>query len=164
MGKLNKRQMIIIAVMIIFILYAAYEYLIATPARKNTQSSKAVEVNAFVSEITADMVKNTLTSVDLVIIKRALSDWGRDPFLERTTYKEWAAKNAAAGGLDSAAKIIYSGYVDTGRKKIAIINGLEYGVGDQLEMEGYVLKSITPSKVKINNKNTGSELEIQIQE
>jgi hypothetical protein len=41
---------------------------------------------------------------------------------------------------------------------------LEYRVGEQLEMEGYVLKQVTPSKVLIVNKNTGSEVEIPIQE
>jgi hypothetical protein len=165
MAKLNKRQIIIIAVMALFILYAAYEYLIASPARKKSdQSAKPVEINTFVNEVTADILKNPLAGIDMVIIRRAESDWGKDPFLERTTYKEWATKNTAAGDADSSAKIIYSGYVDAGRKKMAIINGVEYGVGDQLEMEGYVLKSIAPSKVRINNKNTGSELEIPIQE
>jgi hypothetical protein len=33
-----------------------------------------------------------------------------------------------------------------------------------LEIEGYVLKRITPSKVSIVNRNTGSEVEIPIQE
>ncbi len=47
---------------------------------------------------------------------------------------------------------------------MAIINGYEYREGEQLEMEGYVLKKITPSYVLIENKNTGSEIEIPIQE
>ncbi len=64
----------------------------------------------------------------------------------------------------SSSKIIYSGYVDSGKKKLAVINGLEYRVGEQLEMEGYILKGITPSKVLIVNKNTGNEMEIPIQE
>ena len=75
-----------------------------------------------------------------------------------------AATQGAAGGSSSAAKIIYSGYVDAGIMKIAVINGLEYKAGEQLEMEGYVLKRVTPSKVLIVNKNTGSEVEIPIQE
>ena len=53
---------------------------------------------------------------------------------------------------------------NSGLKQIAIINGLEYRVGEQLEMEGYVLKRVTPSKVLIVNKNTGSEVEIPIQD
>jgi hypothetical protein len=59
---------------------------------------------------------------------------------------------------------MYSGYVDSGKKKMAVINGLEYSVGEQLETGGYVLKKITATKVIIKNRNTGSELEISIQE
>jgi hypothetical protein len=33
-----------------------------------------------------------------------------------------------------------------------------------LEIEGYVLKQVTPSKVLILNKNTGNSLEIPLQE
>jgi len=47
---------------------------------------------------------------------------------------------------------------------MAIINGLEYRIGEQLEMEGYFLRQITPSKVIIFNKNTGDREEIPLQE
>jgi len=37
---------------------------------------------------------------------------------------------------------------------MAIINGIEYSVGESLEIEGYVLRSIAPTKIKIENRNT----------
>jgi len=112
-------------------------------------------------------VKNAEAGMDEYIIARAEADWKKNPFLDRnsSSYKEWASvQRAAASGSGSAAKIIYSGYVDAGKTKIAIIDGLEYQAGEQLEMEGYVLKQITPSIVLIVNKNTGIEVEIPIQE
>jgi hypothetical protein len=60
--------------------------------------------------------------------------------------------------------MIYSGYVDSGKNKTAVINGFEYRIGEQLEIEGYVLKQITPSSVLIFNKNTGNKEEIPLQE
>jgi hypothetical protein len=47
---------------------------------------------------------------------------------------------------------------------MAVINGFEYRIGEQLEIEGYVLKQITPSKVLIFNKNTGNKEDIPLQE
>jgi hypothetical protein len=41
---------------------------------------------------------------------------------------------------------------------------LEYRVGEQLELDGYVLRQVTPAKVLIVNRNTGSEIDIPIQE
>jgi hypothetical protein len=163
MAKLNKRQIIILVIAALFILYAAYEYLIAGPAGKKVETgTNSPEINAFVNNLQNDLIKDITAGVDAYIIGRAEADWQRNPFWERHSYQEWAAREGAAGV--SASKIIYSGYVDSGKKKLAVINGLEYRVGEQLEMEGYILKEITPSKVLIVNKNTGNEVEIPIQE
>ena len=162
MAKLNKRQIIILVIAALFILYAAYEYFSGPAVKKVETSSNAPEINTFVSGLQNDLVKDITAGVDVYIIKQAEADWQKNPFWERYSYKEWAAREGAAGV--SASKIIYSGYIDSGKKKLAVINGFEYRVGEQLEMEGYILKGITPSKVLIVNKNTGNEVEIPIQE
>ena len=87
--------------------------------------------------------------------------WEKNPFWERQAYREWAAKDGTGSSQD---KIIYSGYVDSGKRRLAVINGYEYREGEKLEMEGYLLKSIKPSRVLIVNKNTGNEIEVPIQE
>jgi len=161
MAKLNKRQIIILVVAALFVLYAAYEYLIAGPAAKKAKAvANPAQINTFVSDLQGDLIKDIVAGVDSYIISMAEKDWQRNPFWERSSYKEWAAREGGVG----SGKIIYSGYVDSGKKKLAVINGFEYRIGEQLEMEGYVLKGITPLKVILFNKNTGSEIEITIQE
>jgi hypothetical protein len=163
MAKLNKRQIIILVIAALLVLYTAYEYLISGPAGKKVKAgTNSAEINTFVSDLQNDLIKDITAGVDVYIIGRAEADWQRNPFWERHSYKEWAAREGAAGV--STSKIIYSGYVDAGKKRLAVINGLEYRVGEQLEMEGYILKGITPSKVLIVNKNTGNEVEIPIRE
>jgi len=166
MDKLNKRQIIILSIAALFVVvYAAY--LIASPASTKVKTNdKNQEISTLVSGLKNDLMKDAQAGMDEYIIARAEADWKKNPFWDRnsSSYKDWAATQGAAGGSSSAAKIIYSGYVDAGIMKIAIINGLEYRVGEQLEMEGYVLKRVTPSQVLIVNKNTGSEVEIPIQE
>ena len=165
MGKLNKRQIIILSIAALCVVYAAYEYLIATPAGNRVKPNQNnQEISTLVSSLTNDLIKDVQAGMDAYIIARAEADWQKNPFCDRNLYREWAAIQGAVGGSGSAAKIIYSGYVDAGKIQIAIINGLEYRVGEQLEMEGYVLKRVTPSKVLIVNKNTGSEVEIPIQD
>jgi hypothetical protein len=167
MDKLKKRQIIILSIAALFAVYAGYELLIASPASKKVKTNENnQEISTLVGGLTNDLIKDAEAGVDEYIITRAEANWKRNPFWDRNSnsYKEWVATQGAAGGSGSAAKIIYSGYVDAGIMKIAIINGLEYRVGEQLEMEGYVLKRVTPSKVLIVNKNTGSEVEIPIQE
>lgn len=162
MTKLNKRQLIILAIMAIVILFAAFDYFIGQPASKKAKiEAKPVEIESFVNKITADIVKDNIAGVDSYIIKKAEMEWTKNPFWSRSEYREFAGSEAGDG---MAAKIVYSGFVDAGRKKMAVINGFEYEAGDALELNGYVLKSVTPSKILIVNRNTGSELTISIQE
>lgn len=164
MGKSNKRQTIIIIITVLALLYGAYALLTDGKEQKYTKKSDPVEKSNYITGITGDLMKNPLTIADAYIIGRAEVEWGRNPFWEKGSYREWAAKDNVKTADEPAAKIIYSGYVDAGKKKMAVINGLEYSVGEKLEVNGYVLKKITAAKVVIRNKNTGSELEIVIQE
>jgi hypothetical protein len=45
--------------------------------------------------------------------------------------------------------MIYSGFLQMGQKRLAIINGMEYETGDRLEPGGFLLKSISPTRVVI---------------
>ena len=162
MQKLNKRQIVILVVAALFVLYAGYELLIAGPAAKKAKiQAKPVEISSYVNALSSDLSKNKVSDVDAYIAKRAELDWHGNPFWDRTSYREFVGKDAISG---AGAKLIYSGYVDTGRAKMAIINGCEYGVGESLDVEGYVLKAVAPSSVLIQNRNTGGELSVPIQE
>lgn len=164
MNKLSKRQIIILSIAALSVIYGGYLYLIASPASNKVKTNdQNQEISALVSSLKNDLVKDTETGMGAYIIARAEADWQKNPFWDKSSYKEWAAIQAGASGSSSEAKIIYSGYVDVGKNKMAVINGLEYSVGDQLE-NGYVLKKITTAKVVISNKKTGNELEIVIQE
>jgi hypothetical protein len=164
MPKLDKRQIIILVLMVCAILYGIYELFIAGSAKNSTATIPKAAISTG-SGIAVDSISEPSAAVNAYVITRAEADWPRNPFIERNSYKEWVAKEGAASGSTVAAvKIIYSGYLDAGKKKMAIINGMEYSPGDKLEMEGYVLKEIRPSKVIISNRNTGSELEVFIQE
>jgi hypothetical protein len=167
MGKLKKREIIILVIAALFVLYAGYEFLIARPADKKVQTSAnadSAKKNTSISERTSELSKDKLKDFDVYVIRKIETDWSKNPFWKKDSYKEWAAKEDAAKGGSTAAKIIYSGYVDSGKNKMAVINGLEYRIGEQLEIEGYILKKITSSKVVIFNKNTGNNEEIPLQE
>ena len=164
MAKLNKRQIITIIIAIVAIAFGAYALLSGGKSQNDAKESNTAGNDNHLSSIAGDLMKNPLNLTDAYIVGRAEADWGKNPFWEKNSYREWANKDNAKTKDDPAAKIIYSGYIDIGKKKMAVINGLEYSVGEKLEIEGYVLKKITAAKVVISNKNKRSELEIYIQE
>jgi hypothetical protein len=162
MAKLEKREIVILVIAALFVLYAVYAYFIAAPAGKKVKSSAgSVKIETFASEIANDLSKNNISDFDKYVVKRAGIDNRNNPFLKKDLYRAWLGKDDKGGVV---AKLIYSGYVDSKKNIIAIINGVEYRAGEKLVEEGYVLKRITSSKVLIFDKHTGSNLEIPIQE
>jgi hypothetical protein len=162
MKKLNNRQIIILAVAALCVFYAIYELVVVGAVGKRTETGAKPPVReSFVATLNSDLMKYVIAKTDTYIIERAEMNWNRNPFWDRSAYREYVGKESS---VDLAAKIVYSGYVDAGRKKLAIINGWEYEAGDALDIKGYILKGVTPSRALIFNRNTGSEFYVPIQE
>jgi hypothetical protein len=164
MGKLQKREIIILVIAGVFVLYGAYVYLVPGLGKKQAASSgEAVKGGNFIGTIADGFNKDKLSGVDEHVIELSAKDWAKSPFLSRDLYRTWAMRAGSPSGQEGA-KIIYSGYVDSGKHKMAILNGMEYRVGESLEIEGYILRQISPSRVVIDNKKTGSSFEVPLQE
>lgn len=173
MGKLGKREMIIIGVMVIAILYAAFEFLY--PKAKSSQTvttqkameQKTAELNQFVAGLNAGLDKEWMKNVGALIFSRAERSWMQDPFLDSISYKAWLKASAAAKAAPVAPpkiNFVYSGYIELGQKRMAIINGIEYREGAALEIEGYVLKSVNAAWAMIENRRTGVTENVPLQE
>jgi hypothetical protein len=169
MPKLTKQQIIILSVMVVAVLYAAYDFFIA-PRTKSAMidvGKKSTELEAFINNITASIPKGSLSAADAYIVSRAEAPWTRDPFYDRKLFREWVKLKEpakAGGGISQKTGFIYSGYLKVDNKKVAIINGVEYESGDPLEMEGYVLKNIYQGKVVIINEKNGAKFDVPLQE
>jgi hypothetical protein len=152
MRKLDKRQILILGVMLLAVLYGAYEFF--SSGRKG--------------QTVVDTAKK---AADAYMIKRAEAEWLRDPFYEPKDKREEAIEKAAVQAQQVEAEVAalksrlhYTGYLDTRSKKIAIVNGNEYVTGDTLDVEGYALNGIYPTKIVIYNKVTRLTIDIPFQE
>jgi len=173
MRKLNKRQLLILGVMLLVVFYGAYGFF--STGRKGQAvvdtAKKASDLNAFIGDITLALTKEAASPVDAYMIKRAEAEWLRDPFYEPKNDREdaIAKEEAHAQQVEAAATALkgqlnYTGYLDMGLKKIAIVNGNEYVTGDALDVGGYVLNGIYPTKIVIYNKATRLTIDIPLQE
>lgn len=163
---MKKREIVVLAIAAIFVLYAGYVYLIADrhKGEKAVPGNSPARIESVVSGVGDELTRNKLSDFDHYVITRAQTDWGKTPFLKKDLYRMWLAKDSKGKDGMAAAPIIYSGYVDTGKSKLAVLNGIEYRVGEELKEEGYVLKKIMSSKVVIFDKRAGNNLEIPLQE
>ncbi len=171
MAKPKKRSDFLFFVISVALLYGVY-YLFIEPQQTITNDryvgKQSPELQAYMVEITTKLKKKSSSPVNSSIIERAEHSWLNDPFYDTISYGELTMTEALVGA-DSAAQredFTYSGFLNTDVKKIAIINDLEYEVGETIVLTTgmYVLEDIHPTKVIIGNKVNKDSRVIHLQE
>ena len=168
MANFGKREKIILGVMVIVILYAAYEFLAPkTRAVVEDTTRKTGEMNSFAADIAAGAGKDLAKNLGPLIFSRAEKEWTQDPFLDARIFKLRAeAKAPPKETLASTPKMefVYTGYLEVGGKRMAIINGVEYRESEELDIKGFVLNAVSPTQVVVENRATRKLLNIPMQE
>jgi hypothetical protein len=168
MDKFGKREKIILGMMAIAILYAAFDFLTSNKkTQREDMGQKTTELNTFVTDLSTSLGKDLSKNLGALVFSRAEKEWRQDPFLDSKAYKLWTeAKMPAKETLAAAPKIefAYTGYLEIDQKRMAIINGMEYGEGESLDIKGFVLKTVSPTRVAIENRTTRTLLNVPLQE
>ncbi len=171
---MTTREKIIVGVMCLTIFYGAYELIGSGGGgeKKRVTAPKAnplEELRGFVAEVTQKMVKKKMSVEYQYMVERAGMDWVKDPFIASSALlKEQATvASSAASGMQSSAPApdyTYTGYLELGAKRLAVINGMEYTTGESIGTQGYYIKSIAPNKVVLGNVGTLDVIQLKIQE
>lgn len=162
---MTNREKVIVGLMVLTVGYGVIEY---TMPRRNAGpplTAPAEGVNAFIAKV-ADTIKAASSDASALVIRKAEAAWTQDPFLEirkpQPARAEAAAPKEAGRGPVS---LVYSGFIEIGSRRMAIINGMEYEAGDIVNPGGFTLKSILPAKVlMIATNRDGSPIEVPLQE
>ena len=166
-AKLNRRQIIILAVMCIVVLYAAYDWLTPSGTKKKADVQEMTEdKGAFIGSLTSGLGKEEDTLKLTYAVSMAETQWWNDPFLERSQYLAWVQYKGAdaVAAKEGKMSFAYTGFVETKGKRMAIINGDEYALGEKLLTNRHVLKSIDSAKVIIQDISTRQDMTVLFQE
>ena len=121
-------------------------------------------MNTFITKV-ADATRVGTAEASAIVIQKAEAAWGQDPFLE--IQKPKAAELAAMRPKETARlpNLAYNGFIELGSKRLAIINGQEYEVGDKVNPGGFTIKSILPTRVVIvSAQGEGAPIVLPLQE
>jgi hypothetical protein len=156
---MSKREKIIIGVMVFSILFALVYFLTPTlTGREEKTGDQYSGSEKIIGEIATELKKVAASPNENYIIARAEAAWAKDPFYRKI---QPAPVKAAAG----TQEIVYSGFVDMGEKKLAVVNGSTYQVGDKLDFGGsFYLKSVEPSRVVIVDKQNQRNIVIKLKD
>ena len=136
--------------MVLAVIYAVYILFFAAPrnpkpfAKPGENTQQLESLNAFISKV-AEKSKKRLSKKEAYILKKAQEKWAQDPLAKLQDDKLAQLKKAKPQVLKG--KIQYSGFLQMGNRRLAIINGMEYENGDKLEPGGYKIASIHPNHV-----------------
>jgi hypothetical protein len=100
----------------------------------------------FASLTGEELKKADLTETQAYILERASAEWPSDPFLGR---KLTAAKAESAKAAEIPAALAYTGFVIAGHARLAVINGMEYQVGEMVQGSELIVQAIDPQNVVV---------------
>jgi hypothetical protein len=98
----------------------------------------------FANQTDEALKKAAPTGAQAYILEMASVEWASDPFLGR---KLTAAKPEAGRAAEIPAKLEYTGFVMAGQTRLAIINGMEYEVGEVVLGSELAVQAISPQDV-----------------
>ena len=151
--------------MALSLVYGFYVFFIEAPGKKGAivKNNKLESLNKFISHI-ANLTKESLSEIDSYIIEKAPKQWDKDPLLSSDSRYQFKAENTEADLSALKVNIKYTGYLKMGAKNIAILNGMEYEEGEELEKGGFIIRKIFPEQVIIEIKGKQKEIAIPLEE
>ena len=162
---MSKREKIILFFMALSLVYGFFVFFIEAPGKRGAmgQSSKLESLNKFISHV-AELTKESLSEIDSYIIEKAPKQWDKDPLLSSDMEFQFKAESTEADVSALKVNIKYTGYLNMGAKNLAILNGLEYEEGEELEKGGFIIRKIYPERVIIVIKGQQEEITIPLEE
>jgi hypothetical protein len=144
---MSKREKIIVGLMVLAVIYGVYIMFFESPQSADTFSAggdrELEALNTFISKV-AEKSKSGLSKKQAYVLKKAQTAWKQDPLVQLE-----AKKAEVDSGPDPVldARVRYTGFLQMGDTRLAIINGMEYGAGDRLEPGGFIIRRIFPDQV-----------------
>lgn len=161
-----KREKIIVVVMILVIAYGGYTYFSSSDNDTLIDNKKEnlSELKKFVIGAATNLSQDYISAADKYIIEQAEKVWPQDPFLQVGKRLTSEPLEASAEVTVQTVQISYTGFLQTSDTLIAIVNGSEYGAGDQLNETGYYVKKILPTKIVLGTENSPDTITLPLDE
>ncbi len=148
---MNRREKIIVILATVIGIYGLMDYLILSKSVESTTgeilAQEKLDIDTF-----AETASVSLTAISTItqekdmsyLLARLESEWNKDPFISIDPDMEVEPEENQEKDVP---ELVYSGFVKIGNKLMAVINGMEYMIGETLKDISFKIKKITPGKV-----------------
>ncbi|MEJ2286144.1 MAG: hypothetical protein P8X85_21420 [Desulfobacterales bacterium] len=147
---MSNREKIIVGLMVLSVIYGVYILFFESPEKAASFDSGGAReleaLNTFITKV-ADKTKSGPSKEQAYVLNKAQTAWKQDPLIQLES-KEVEVDTGPEPVLD--ARVQYTGFLQMGETRLAIINGTEYETGDRLEPQGFVIRRILPNQVVVS--------------
>ncbi|WP_148214050.1 GspB domain-containing protein [Desulfohalobium retbaense] len=166
-----KREKILVGLMIIALIYAGFELIFSiSNDDRSAQKTAHVDVDK-VQELTAGtsqaLKQVEMEEVQRYVLEAAATQWPQqNPFAPRPAPLEDEGRTpdeVKKKAEEDLPKLTYTGYLEMGHTRMAVINGLEYQTGEKLQQGTYILVNIQPNRVTLKNQENQAKISISYQ-
>lgn len=142
----SRREIILLCLALVTLLVGGYTLYFDTSEVQKTARSDArtQEVKAFSTTASARLAGLENNGPRKALQRILNEQWTHDPFIRIPGRQEQSESPSSA-----IPAMLYTGFIEMGDVKIAIINGKEYEQGDALETAGLRVQSISRQRVFI---------------
>ncbi|WP_027186469.1 hypothetical protein [Desulfovibrio inopinatus] len=154
---MTKRERNLVFLMLFVAVIGSGMYIVPMFISKNqlpVRSAALTDIESQTKIIVTRLNQLQLTPEEKRVLEAAATPWTRDPFF---TPEEFTGPN---GDTFGTGNFVYSGFLETPSGNYAIINGMDYGVGDLLDGGGFEITTITPDFVTLQSQNGSTILQI----
>jgi hypothetical protein len=157
---MSKREKTILIIMALVVIGGLFYYLnTRREVVVQERESELKDLNTFVDKTVKGVNKNNLTAAEIRAIASAEAKWARDPY-RAPVLKEKEKEEEKEKLFEVSFR--YTGYLKAGKKKMAVINGLEYLIGEEIEPGGFIAREIHPDRVVIEAKGQKQKLVVPL--
>lgn len=169
---MTTREKIIVGIMCLTVLYGAYDLFVYRNKPKYKASAPTsnpiIELKSFVAEVSRKLVSEKVSDDHRYMIAKSGENWTKDPFIpsieplrKELVRNETPQKPSVP---QSPSGFIFTGFLEIGNKRLAVINDVEYSVGEQLDPNGLYVKSISPQYVVIGKVSGPETIQLPLKE
>lgn len=135
---MQKREKQLLGVMAVVLMVGAYMY-VSAPGKQAVGPVATGASKVVVDEVAKSMDKARLTPQQAYRLGLLMDNATGNPFYAGTGGISLEEDRSLGG---DAVEFVYSGFMKLGKKLFAVVNGVEYAIGDELAEGGYSVQSI----------------------
>jgi hypothetical protein len=153
--KISKREKIILGLTVLALIYAGIVFFFPGPGSTVSRpGSDEDSAEGLMTEVVQSLARHHRTETEQIILEKAQIPWPPDePFIPATAPSPGEPKTGGETIAEAGPEgFSFTGYVEIGNKRLAIINGEEYETGDRITGSPFTIRGISKEQVRLGDE------------